>query len=317
MMIKNSIFPAGLIVDEPSLDIEHLVELHRAKKWDVQGMQLEKGNLFVSLLSVFTPNLQLAYNSYSLGSLRKGSVPAGTVLLTYLGGESEIFQNSRLTKHELLFIQDDDELDIISNTKSDAHFILVNKELLATLFYNYFSKTVDEALKDKHLLIRSEKIEYFTKGLIRWINYLTSAEFVALEQKPYAEIEMAIISHVFSCIDLVVPPKERKKFQVKKIRDLLHQNICTKVSIAELVKQLDVSERQLHDAFQSTYGISPKKYLQNLRFNSVKKELLLADPKQHNIADIAHKFGFTHMSFFSSEYKKMFNELPSTTFHKF
>jgi len=53
-----------------------------------------------------------------------------------------------------------------------------------------------------------------------------------------------------------------------------------------------------------------------LRLNAVRKELQLADPTDTNISDIAFKYGFTHMSYFANEYKKMFSALPSQDLQK-
>jgi AraC-like DNA-binding protein len=62
--------------------------------------------------------------------------------------------------------------------------------------------------------------------------------------------------------------------------------------------------------------MSPKHYLQNLRFNAIYQELLLGDPYNTVISDITLKYGFFHPSYFGAEYKKFFNETPSQTLQK-
>jgi len=83
-----------------------------------------------------------------------------------------------------------------------------------------------------------------------------------------------------------------------------------------LSRKLNISESQLHNAFKSNYGISPKKYLQMLRLNAVKKELFIADPNQHTVSEIAMKYNFIHMNHFSAEYKNVFGECASHTLDK-
>lgn len=100
------------------------------------------------------------------------------------------------------------------------------------------------------------------------------------------------------------------------VRDFLDQNIHEDIDISMLTKEFDISESQLHHAFKSNYGISPKKYLQMLRLNSVRKELLLADPKHDTVIEIAMKYNFLSMNHFSEEYKKIFGQTPSQTLGK-
>ena len=71
----------------------------------------------------------------------------------------------------------------------------------------------------------------------------------------------------------------------------------------------------MHQSFKTDYGITPKKYLQNLRLNAIHKELFLAYPKAVTIIDLAQKYNFFHMGHFSQEYKKIFGQTPSQTLH--
>ena len=59
--------------------------------------------------------------------------------------------------------------------------------------------------------------------------------------------------------------------------------------------------------------MTPKKFLQQLRLNAIKKELLASTTKNTIISDIAFKYKFLHMSHFTSEYKKLFGQTPSST----
>ncbi len=288
-----------------------------AQKWGVEREQTEKGLFSTSVMLVHTPNIQLAHAFYSHGVMRKGDFPSGAITLGFVSGEkSTVFENSPLSSNELIFIGDGEEMDILSHTKSGMFVVLIEKELFFNVFHNYFGKSLKEILKDKRFLIQTDKVAHFVQGLFRWMEYLKSKSFQLTLQKDYNRIELEVINHIFECMVFENKSKERMKFQARRARDLLHESINKKVTIGQLVEKLDISERQLHDAFKLNYGFTPKKYLQNLRLNAVRKELLIADPANMNISEIAFKYGFTHMSYFSSEYKKMFAELPSNTFQK-
>ena len=88
------------------------------------------------------------------------------------------------------------------------------------------------------------------------------------------------------------------------------------LEIKSLAQKLKVSERLLHHAFKSNYGITPKKYLLNLRMHRIKQELLLADPLTTTVSSIMEKYNFSNQSTFTQSYKQMYGELPSVTLHK-
>jgi transcriptional regulator GlxA family with amidase domain len=78
-------------------------------------------------------------------------------------------------------------------------------------------------------------------------------------------------------------------------------------------RQAQVSERVLHYAFKERFGISPKRYLQAFRLDSVRAELRSADPSVAKISDVANRWGFWHMGQFAADYRRQFGELPSET----
>jgi AraC family ethanolamine operon transcriptional activator len=109
---------------------------------------------------------------------------------------------------------------------------------------------------------------------------------------------------------------ERSGIQIKKARDILHANINERFNSEILTHELGISQRQLQRLFKARYGISPKRYLLNLRINAVRKELLQADPKSATISGIALKYHFFDLNHFSKAYKMLFGELPSQTLQK-
>ena len=110
--------------------------------------------------------------------------------------------------------------------------------------------------------------------------------------------------------------EKRKKFQIKTVRDLLHENIDKPVNIAMITNKVNIRKTKLYYAFKKEYGITPKKYLQQLRFNAIKKELLLSDPNLVTVSGIAKKYHFRQMGHFAAGYKQLFGETPSQTLRR-
>ena len=95
------------------------------------------------------------------------------------------------------------------------------------------------------------------------------------------------------------------------VRSYFDENIDSHLSILDVSKEFNISERQLYNAFKSSYGITPKKYLLICHLNAIYQELKYATSKETTISDVVAKYGFTHMSHFTKEFKKLFYKMPS------
>lgn len=83
-------------------------------------------------------------------------------------------------------------------------------------------------------------------------------------------------------------------------------------SLLEVCQHTFVSLRTLQNCFQTVLGESPATYLKMLRLNGARRELMQGGAETL-ISDIAANWGFWHLSQFSTDYRCMFGELPSTT----
>ena len=89
-------------------------------------------------------------------------------------------------------------------------------------------------------------------------------------------------------------------------------NIADKVTLKGLATACAMPERTLVKQFQKFIGLSPIAYLLRLRLNAAREELLNGDGAAA-VADIASRFGFTHLGRFATVYRSSFGETPSAT----
>ena len=66
-------------------------------------------------------------------------------------------------------------------------------------------------------------------------------------------------------------------------------------SVSDLCRITGVSERTLQYAFSDHFGISPNRYLREVRLNTVHKALARASFGDVKVTDIANNYGFWHM----------------------
>jgi AraC family ethanolamine operon transcriptional activator len=86
------------------------------------------------------------------------------------------------------------------------------------------------------------------------------------------------------------------------------------VTLADLCRASDVSERRIRHAFYDCYGMSPTAYLRIAALNEVRQALLEETTASDAVSRAASDFGFWHLSRFAGQYRALFGESPSATF---
>ena len=95
-------------------------------------------------------------------------------------------------------------------------------------------------------------------------------------------------------------------------RDFVHNHAENTILVADLCHSIGVSERNLRYAFETSAGLSPKKYVNHCRLNMVRSDLKSGSFEK--IIEVAHRYGYWHTGQFAADYLKLFGELPSKTF---
>jgi AraC family ethanolamine operon transcriptional activator len=103
---------------------------------------------------------------------------------------------------------------------------------------------------------------------------------------------------------------------VRRAEDYMQAHVRNPLSVLDLCRELDVSERTLHYAFQEFRGLSPMAYFKANRLNAVRQELKAAAEGSATVHEIARRWGFWHTGEFAADYRRLFGELPSRTFNR-
>src|SRR5262249_10139371 len=109
-------------------------------------------------------------------------------------------------------------------------------------------------------------------------------------------------------------PSNRARL-VRRAEDYLRANLGHPLSMFDLCREFDVSERTLRYAFQEARGLSPMAYFKARRLNVVRQELKAAPADTTTVQEIAQRWGFWHTGEFAADYRRLFGELPSQTFN--
>jgi transcriptional regulator GlxA family with amidase domain len=113
--------------------------------------------------------------------------------------------------------------------------------------------------------------------------------------------------------ELLCPGPSTRPRTVKRAIDAMEADPAHHFTVTELAQAAEVSARALQDGFRRHLDMSPMMYLRQLRLVRVHDELRRADPGRVTVADIAHRWGFTHLGRFAGTYRAKYGVPPSAT----
>jgi AraC-like DNA-binding protein len=140
--------------------------------------------------------------------------------------------------------------------------------------------------------------------------YLAPDTMVALEQFVFTALLMSHPHNYFTALrrrEKPIAPRD-----VKRAIDYMQSHLDAPIRLADIVRASGVAGRTLFKHFNDCRGLSPMRYLRNIRLDKVREMLGGARPEE-SVTEIAMLWGFTHMGRFSIEYRRRFGESPSET----
>ena len=96
--------------------------------------------------------------------------------------------------------------------------------------------------------------------------------------------------------------------EINKARVLMREGIETSLSIQEIAERLGISYSTFRKQFKNYTGLSPARYLQDLKLQRA-KELLRTTSL--SIKEIAYSLNFESPDYFSTQFKKKMGKKPS------
>lgn len=111
---------------------------------------------------------------------------------------------------------------------------------------------------------------------------------------------------------LEVPARDRA---ARRAGEYLRDHADRDVSIEEAAAHAGVGVRMLVPAFRDVHGVTPLRFLRDVRLERARRDLLDEDPWRTTVAVVARRWGFAHLGRFAAGYRERFGETPSRTLH--
>jgi len=294
------------------------------RHWDLDYHQLDHGG-FTSELLMFG-NTTTLFSRARLGRrlLQKGATPSGLITFGLLADPdiSIHWRNIDIYGDRLFIFPPDGELHSISQPDFDVFALSFSEETLnrtcRSLELPDFRKLVDG----------NEVFNCHPQSMLLLRKWLQQTELALADSVPAADSRMQLqqleeelasrlIATLAESRGPVYKPAMRKRDAALKVTvDFIVESDNPVTSVRELCSIANVSERTLQYAFRERFGQSPKTFTLTHRLNNVRKMLRHTDPDAEKIYEIAGHHGFLHMGQFTSDYKRLFGELPSETLRR-
>lgn len=95
--------------------------------------------------------------------------------------------------------------------------------------------------------------------------------------------------------------------------EIMRDQAGVRLTVADIARQVCVSERALQLSFRRQLGLSPREQLRDLRLDQVRRDLLMTAAEEKSVSRIAADWGFAHLGRFAASYRRKFGENPSQT----
>ena len=121
--------------------------------------------------------------------------------------------------------------------------------------------------------------------------------------------------YLHGAFDMLIAPffsqaeqKHTKNPQLLEVLEYIHSHIEQDIQISDLADITNLSVNHFSHIFKKTFGLSPKKYILQKKFNYA--QTLLAESNLH-VNEISYKLGFNSETYFSRLFREKIGISPS------
>jgi len=288
-------------------------------KWDLPFKKLSIGNFHGATYSIDLGVVQMVEGRLSGTLLQDGLTPVGfkTFAIPAIDSQAFWWHYRKVDHNHLLVFPENRKLKCISYDGFHVYTLSIQEQFLKELCDKYGFDRVAEKLKG------SEKVISVSKPNIYLLNSMLQTISLAIQVKGEDHFPEGLISTtkdklckkvlqmVEASDDTTNLPirRERDRTVLKAMEFILDQDL-QKLTIEDIVAKTGIKKRSLEYAFQEYATVSPKRFIQALRLNNVREDLI---KQKGSISETAIRHGFTHHGQMSRDYRLLFGEMPSHT----
>ncbi|WP_260956084.1 helix-turn-helix domain-containing protein [Pseudomonas citri] len=289
--------------------------------WDLEYVQLSPGQYHCQTKELWISGLQIYTEIGNVTSHQFGIAWADSFVFALpwsMAHEGRVNGRSWMARELVMFRGENDYDALVPPTK--LLIVAISRKIVAEYMETVEHVAVHDWLKRGMFLVND------TASIASMIEVFIGMLDVCHEDPEvlsHPEVRSALMQKAMETLaplilqNFKVPAIVHREFNhvqiVRRAREFLLDNISEPTQIIDVCRELRISRRVLQYSFQDLLNINPVSYLRLLRLNGARHDLVNASDCTVQVKDVVASWGFWHLSRFSSEYKKIFNELPSET----
>jgi AraC family transcriptional regulator, ethanolamine operon transcriptional activator len=316
--VTAPVFPLALSVR--TADFDELAQ--GIPGWDVVFSQVSPGLFrgefdFLQLGAVSFCRVAANRDILARGAHRPGTFGFGVPTLRQ---ETSLLSGRPVHNGQVIFLGPEDTLDQKTSTDYQAVFVEVESADFLAGVGALTRRDVQAALAGKTLLSPAPDAARRLAAYIRQAFDLARTDRGALA---CSEVQRRLCHGLLARLAEVITDPEgpdvcprrlsSRRQLVAEAEALMDSRPGGALTMLDLCRQLEVSERSLHYAFRDILGQTPMAYYRHKRLNAVRRQLKQAGSLRITVAEAGRAAGFSHTGQFAADYRRLFGELPSTT----
>lgn len=206
--------------------------------------------------------------------------------------------------------------------KGCTHYSVIFRKDNIKKYFNEQQQAIWQKLFAGEYDIASADLDFqyaIFRSIDRAIKYLEQQVVSLNDERFFSDCRDDIMYFIAKVIDSVATDNLRMNSNARlldKALDLINKRLHESVRVAEVANELHTNRRNLELAFNYYLGITPKEYINNMRLNLIRHDLVSNAMEEPSISQIAKQHGIKHLGNFSRAYATLFEELPTETLRR-
>lgn len=293
--------------------------------WNLDFRQVSESSSDSCIEQIQAGNILFSHLSCGCFATHAGETPKNMYTIAVPDARAPEFRYSgrQVDKPALIIARPGQEFDVIARPGYGMSTFSIPQSVLEEYFESNFNQTVENFISSRGPVMFADRAAVTA---IRELAQVISD--LALQCAPSRAQPAGIPSfeaQTLECLLGAFNPETQIRIQSGAAR----QNqvfACARkfvkdhrrefLSVRELARAINVTERTLQRTFNHEFGISPKKFLFGRRMYGAHRQLWRSNPSGKSVVDIANAWGFWHMGQFAKDYRRLFGELPSETLRR-
>lgn len=279
-----------------STNIEQYFE--HIKKFDVHFTQLKKGVFYNEVSLLYLKTIIIQYVKSCSTSKAYGVLPKDYYAFSIINSQcKQTFNGCTLESDSIIILEPQTEGHRISHGNYDAVLVHIPKELVEKNF---------NSLKTGVYKVHNKKFIYRLQYILNRLIYVdtTNNSF----SRYYYQLILLNLDTIISQIIVQYIPNHYY-YTFTKISQFMKNNYKSNLSVPEIAKHFNITDRTLRNIFVEQTSISPKQFQKAIQITAFKDDLL-QNPKD-NISTIMIRNGMEHQSQVIKDFKSFFQKTPT------